>query len=632
MDCYLLPVRIRLEYAAGIMTPCYRHAVAELERLLRRLDRQVERVSQPEFGAACWLRLGQLELPSASLAGVRDDGFVLAGGPAGAVIGARTAKGTLNGVYRLAEELGFLFLLPGEAGEWPPEQPATAALPLGERLCNPRFKYRGVFYGALPFQDYPEPEWLRFYAKLGFNAICNHGRDEVPLTAELGLRFEVGGHGLAKCVPRELFEQEPELFRMFQPEDFGGRRQKDSNLCVTHPRAQRLVRENYAKRLAQLPGAYAVHAWPDDLPAGGWCLCPSCRALPPADQAMLAMRLEAAAVADSGRPMRVPVLAYHDTMFPGRQIAPPPEAFLLFAPRERCYGHRLDDPGCARNRHYLQALEAWVAAFAGIDDAHTFEYYCDQILYRGLYPFLPDVILADMQVYARAGIESHMVLQIAGPAIAPEFNLLAFARGMWDEALTPAALVTSLARALAPAAPQVWERYLTRRAAASTSAMRLCEHNVDIYLDYRWLPETVHPFGREMAAAYAATAGELLAAAAELEAAVTAAWPERARQMVANEVRRARFEAAEFQVMAHQQHAMNALAEFHNSGSQATLREALAELAAASAAFGPARERAVELGIPEKNWYFGNINRWLGREFQQKHARYSLALTPERPG
>ena len=40
-----------------------------------------------------------------------------------------------------------------------------------------------------------------------------------------------------------------------------------------------------------MEGAYAIHAWGDDLPAGGWCLCPSCRSFSPEDQSMIAMNL-----------------------------------------------------------------------------------------------------------------------------------------------------------------------------------------------------------------------------------------------------------------------------------------------------------------------------------------------------
>ena len=36
--------------------------------------------------------------------------------------------------------------------------------------------------------------------------------------------------------------------------------------------------------------------------------------------------------------------------------------------------------------------------------AHTFEYYLDRVLFRGLYPTLPQVILGDMRIYEEHGV------------------------------------------------------------------------------------------------------------------------------------------------------------------------------------------------------------------------------------
>ena len=84
---------------------------------------------------------------------------------------------------------------------------------------------------------------------------------------------------------------------------------------------------------------------------------------------------------------------YHDTLFPDPQIPADPRMFLVWAPRERCYAHAINDPSCPRNAVHWKALLAWKEKFAGIDDSHTFEYYMDQLLFNGLHPFTPDVIL-----------------------------------------------------------------------------------------------------------------------------------------------------------------------------------------------------------------------------------------------
>lgn len=149
-------------------------------------------------------------------------------------------------------------------------------------------------------------------------------------------------------------------------------------------------------------------------------LSPSSRALSPTDQSMLAMRSLAEVVAEENLPLRIPVLAYHDTLFPGTQIDVSKECFLLFAPRERCYGHALNDPSCKRNQIFCRALKDWINKFEGIDDAHTFEYYFDQILFLGIHPFLLSIIIEDTHFYEKQKIGCHMSPQVGGSAIAPE--------------------------------------------------------------------------------------------------------------------------------------------------------------------------------------------------------------------
>ena len=556
------------------------------------------------------------------------DGYWLRIAAGSVSIQSLSAKGVLNGVYDLAGRLGFLFLLPGESGEWPPQKALSSIyLPTGDHQIDPRFEYRGVFWEPLKTKDHPLGEWLRFYAKLRLNALeipTEQVEECLPLAEELGLRLETGGHGLKELMPRELFNETPDLFRMFQPEDFGGQRLADSNCCITHPRTKQIIQENYRKRLEGLSGVHALHCWADDLPAGGWCLCPSCRALTPSDQALLAMRHLAEVAADTT--VRVPVIAYHDTIFPGSMIEPTKECFLLFAPRERCYGHALDDESCARNRHYRKALDAWIERFNGVDDAHTFEYYFDQILFRGLYPFLPSTIIEDMRVYEAAGITAHMSLQVAGPEIAPEFNMLVFAEAHWDRALTAEVFIQGVARKILPQNPEVWIDYLCSRAEVFTAAMAMCDHELSIYLDYRWLPETTHEFGSKMAQTYADSSARLAVALETLEASVQIGWHDDLRTLVAKEVARARFEVAELGVMACQQKAMNSLGRYHNTANQADLDVALASLEQAIVLFRDARIKAIAAGIGETEWYCRNINGWLAKEFQMKLQRYAPAL------
>lgn len=614
------PLAARLTLAADpdCQDPCYRYACAELTRLLARLGVAVERRAvRAKAGFA--LGLGG-KPPRAATSGISHDGYRISVDAGGVALAATQAKGVLNAVYDLAERLGFVFLLPTEEWEWAPS-PAPAAIPGGSWLRNPRFAHRGVFWQLLAScRDFSREDWLRFHAKLRFNAVAHDVHPGVELCAELGLRPEIGGHGLSALLPRALAATRPELFRMAQPEDFGGKRVGDYNFCPTNPATKALVKQAFSRRIAQSEGAYAVHAWADDLPGGGWCLCPSCRSLPATDQAMLATRHLAEAVRESGRAVRVPLCAYHDTMFPGRVVKPPPEAFYLFAPRERCYGHALDDHSCPLNRRYLAALKDWQEVFAGNDDAHVFEYYFDQILFRGLYPFLPGTILRDLAVYERHGIATCLSLQVAGPEIAPELNLLLFSQAQWDRRLTADGFIAGLARRM-PEAGAAWPAYLAARARVFARAMRLCGHTFGIYMDYRWLPENDSAFGRAQATSYARAGKELARAARALR--IPGRASARVRRLLERERARGAFEAAELAVMAEQQAGSNALGRWCNSGAPADLAAGTAALRRAVEALVPARAAAQAFGLADDTWYMKNINQWLTGEMERKIARYA---------
>ncbi len=627
MSQYRLPEKAIITKSESETDPCYDYAVRELKRLLGRVDVRAEVRAAAGPKKHSWLLLAsdaKVPPPVTNTQGIKHDGFTIDAGAKGISIAALRPKGILNGVYELAERLGFIFLMPGEEGEWAPDLGGKMpSLKAGRIKLNPRFPHRGVF-GGCKNPPFNQGEWFRFFAKLKFNAV-SHGAEDLPLAQETGIRLEAGGHGMSEMLPRELFEKRPELFRMFQPEDFGGKRMNDSNFCANHPAAKRIVQENFRKKIRGMKGVYAVHSWADDLPAGGWCLCPLCRSYTPTDQSMIAMRHFAEVIAQEKSQMRIPVIAYHDTMYPGRLVPAPKEGFLLFAPRERCYSHALDDPSCAKNRFYFKALNEWTAKFAGIGDAHTFEYYFDQILFRGLYPFIPDVILGDMAAYHKAGIETHMSLQVGGPVVAPEFNMLVFARGNWDASLTSDKFIADLASQISPTNSKPWAAYLQKRRKVFASAMRLCEYSNDIYFDYRWLPETVQPFGREMARAYECDASSLDKAADELSRNSKKA-SGRAEELARKEAGRAHFEAAELRAMASQQDAVNKIAKYVETGSIPALKQGLGAMRKAISRLELSRRKAKAAGLPDNAYTFALSKSWLEREFRAKIKAYAEAL------
>jgi hypothetical protein len=253
----------------------------------------------------------------------------------------------------------------------------------------------------------------------------------------------VGGHALAELLPRALFADHPEYF----PCAPSGGRTDLGNVCGTSAAALAVVSARARALRALWPHTGAIHVWGHDLWGGGWCACVGCRSLSPSDQAL---RVANAVAAGAG--IDVFHLAYHDTIAPPTMVRPDAGVIAEFAPRERCYGHALDDATCTVNPRYRAALEAHLALFDGRVD--VFEYYGDAILFGGCAVPLVEVIGRDLDYYARAGVRGVSCLVFGTYSLsAYGANVEAFARGAVVPAATRAAAAARGAHRYGPAAP-----------------------------------------------------------------------------------------------------------------------------------------------------------------------------------
>lgn len=574
---------------------------------------------------------GKKESPvKPSISSVNHDGYAISVAHSGYVVSSRTEKGVLNGLYSLAEKLGFAFVMPGEKGEVIPAK--LENLEVGQWTENPRFAYRGIFSSS-KWVISSCREWYHFLAKLRFNSLCAHvAGTKVPeeeFARILGFRLEVGGHGMSDCLPRARYESEPELFRMFQPEDFGGKRLKDSNFCPSNPKTRKIVKENFKKKISPAVenGYHAVHAWADDLPAGGWCMCSRCRALTATDQSQYTMNLEAQAIREMGAKLRVPAIAYHDTMFPSWTIAPDPLCFLLFAPRERCYAHALNDSSCALNTHYLKALNEWVERYKGIDNSHTFEYYNDKLLYRGHTPYLPSVLIGDADTYEKAGIEAWMSLQVGGELLAPDWNMLAHSVLAWERDHTRETITRRLASMLTDQEGdwETWYRYLDTRASAYQSAFSVCDVPSKFYFDYRFMPE--RPSGNGGAALIEAQrlGRDILVNAFNILEINSSSMKGTSSYIANLELKRCRFEKVDLAAMVEHQRGLVNIADYWNGAGDEALKSAIKYLEKAIVLIEEAN-KLCHLHNPDKKssqYYFSFAKNWSVPEIKNKIRVYS---------
>jgi hypothetical protein len=412
--------------------------------------------------------IGTVELSAGASAGT--DGFRVTVGADGARIAGESPRGALNGVYWLLEQLGFAWV---EPGKWGSRFVPGKSLAEGEYAQAPSFPRRTLILGQDALHD-DWAAWMEWASRNRYNDIFFHdtppsvwdrGGKKRPTSAEeldadrkgwmferwdadgtrivaaareRGLTLQFGGHHLPTLLPRDEFERHPEWFPLRN-----GARDSKYNVCT----ATSEVRDYLARRteafLQRFPGAEIYHMWGDDIRGGGWCSCSTCAGMSPSDQALLATNLMAETAARVLPGAKIAHLAYHDTLEPPT-IAPCDNVTALFAPRERCYAHAIDDPACHRN-----VPDYWepFTRFAGLFPAgrmQVFEYYSDAILFKGLAPTHLWTLPGDTRAYASAGVWNMGNLMVGDrPWVGPPWHAWWTAKCLWDAKAEPQ---TELAR------------------------------------------------------------------------------------------------------------------------------------------------------------------------------------------
>lgn len=375
------------------------------------------------------------------------------------------ARGLLQGVYTLLNDMGCA---------WPGHRPQDARVPRAATVTVPAasaesaaFDGRCLILGHHVFLAEYEA-WIIWAARNRLNTIFVHtAEDGLALGAapagqwhavrgqalqcleRHGMTLELGGHGLKRLLPRDLFDKMPDAFRMKD-----GARTPDHNLDPLSAEGMAVVRDNARKWFQAHPEAEVYHLWPDDIPGGGWSESPECEGLTPSDQALIATNVLGEALEDVEPAAEVAHIAYHDTEPAPEAVRPRRNVSLLWAPRMRCYAQDAGDLSSPVNRTYPERLAANIALFAdaGARPPRVFEYYLDAILFKSVLPPLPAVITADAEAYRAAGVHTWQSLMVGGrPWSAPPLNAYVFARAAWDGKADPVTLTGEFARLLAGA-------------------------------------------------------------------------------------------------------------------------------------------------------------------------------------
>jgi len=348
--------------------------------------------------------------------------------------------------------------------------PRLETLPVPATALHGTSRFRVTGYAAdLMTWHATEPELYRdriaedrmlidWMAKTGANRFqyIRHPVDDLLTIPDLqddldrrGIGLDCGGHVIPALVPRDLFAVHPEYFPC-GPDQV---RTSNGNICTAQPGALDTASRTAVGWTREHAGVAGLHIWGADLWQGGWCRCAACQPVSVQDQSLRLANAVARALSAAGVSCPVYYLAYHDTIDPGGCLEPDPGVWVEFAPRERCYGHALDDPECPTNRRYAIALERYAAQFDG--RVRVFEYYADAVLLCGCAVPLTAVIDADLAYFARLGVPEITMLQFGAVSrFAYPLNFVAFAAAAAASgAVAPA--TAAYCRRFAPAATAV---------------------------------------------------------------------------------------------------------------------------------------------------------------------------------
>ncbi|MCC6581234.1 MAG: DUF4838 domain-containing protein [Phycisphaeraceae bacterium] len=218
------------------------------------------------------------------------------------------------------------------------------------------------------------------------------------------LDIEFGGHDLRQVMPRDLFDDQPDLFPVIR-----GRRCRDiGDFAMTNPQAVRMARQNAKTIFQNHRDAQGLHFWYDDVFHGS-----EDETLPeswsPTRRSAEELRLFSGMHRKTAPGQRLITLAYNGQILPDSAAKFDPQVKILFCPRERCVTHALDDG--KSNLAYLDCLKQWIDQ-VGADRVYFLDYSLDHFLRVSTWNAHPggEVMLHDVKLLAKLGLGSFHTL------------------------------------------------------------------------------------------------------------------------------------------------------------------------------------------------------------------------------
>ena len=282
----------------------------------------------------------------------------------------------------------------------------------GAAVAAPVLVRRGVVLTAKDLSG--ELDWPKLAHEAGLTTIATHvgpgdvmpfirnekGRKFLADCRAYGLDVEHELHAMSYLLPRRLFAEHPDYFRM----DGNGQRTNRLNCCASSAGALAVIASNavaVAKVCRPTTGRYFY--WLDDTEGDASCHCEKCRGFNAADQALLVENAILAALRKEVDPKATLAhLAYYRTMTPPSRVKPADGIFLEYANITRNRSRPLSDVELGNLKRLLAVFPA--------ETAQVLEYWLDASLYSKWrkpsvrLPWSASAVRREIDDYAKLGI------------------------------------------------------------------------------------------------------------------------------------------------------------------------------------------------------------------------------------
>ncbi|MDN5202164.1 DUF4838 domain-containing protein [Fulvivirgaceae bacterium BMA10] len=229
----------------------------------------------------------------------------------------------------------------------------------------------------------------------------NQGRLLLQKCVEQGIAVEYELHVLQDILPRELYHEHPEYFRM----DKNGKRQQKYNMCFTEEGAYKEIEKNILEITKWLkPTTHRYFFWTDDV-QDAFCHSERCKPYSPSEQALIYENKLLEILRKVDPEAQVAHLAYLNTLEAPKKTRPLEGVFLEYAPINRNYSQALSDT-------HLKSLKQNLEVFPS-NTAHVLEYWLDVSMFSGWdktnlvqIPWNKRYCKRDVEMYNKLGINS----------------------------------------------------------------------------------------------------------------------------------------------------------------------------------------------------------------------------------